>query len=231
MTGAEIASNSPAALSLLVAVASVVIAALALRRTGRAEQREREAIIVIRNVWSGTPGGAESIIVSNDHGVLAAQLIQRKAPPPVAEQQLVIAMESRDPGVLVRQSDDVVLELRSATPRDLADHDGPGGRNTHYIVLELRNVGRWAATNVQIDCTLEGTFLEEFGEGTIERSFHEQLIGFEALAADEARYIRLRNMTGLPVTLEFNGASAGNDQPIRLAPASPAAFQPRGYRS
>ena len=60
-------------------------------------------------------------------------------------------MESRDRSVLVRQSDeDVLLELRTATRNDLAEPDGPGGRNTHYVMLEIRNVGRWAATDVKI---------------------------------------------------------------------------------
>lgn len=229
MTDAEIISNGIAALGLLVAGGSASIAWLALRRTAEAEKREREAVIVIRNVWSGTPGIDDSVIPGL-HG-RPSQWILRNKPPTEAEQQLVIAMESRDRSVLVRQSDeDVVLELRTATPRDLADHDGPGGRNTHYVMLEICNVGHWAATDVRIDCTLEGAFLKEFDEGISDRSFPEQSISFEALAANQPRHVRIRNMTGLPVALDFVGVSVDNDQQIRLAPTPPVQFQPRGYR-
>jgi hypothetical protein len=231
MTNAELISNGIAALGLLVAGGSAAIAGLALRRTNQAEKREREAIIVIRNVWSGTPGLDDSIIVP--YRAKPAQLIQHNPAPAEAEQQLVIAMESRgNAGVLVRQSDEgVLLVLRAATTSDVAQKDGPGGHNTHYVLLEIRNVGRWAATGVQIDCTLKGTFLRDFDHGTNERSFPEQMMAFEALAANEARYVRIRNMTGLTVSLDFEGVSVGNDQPIRLVPTAAAVFQPRGYRS
>jgi hypothetical protein len=230
MTEAELIATAIAALSLLASGASAAIAGLALWRTDQAEKREREAIIVIRNVWSGTPG-IDDFHIPPHRGQRARWVVHNK-PPAEAEQQLVIAMESRDRGVLVRQSDeDVVLELRTATANDLADHDGPGGRNTHYVMLEVRNVGHWAATDVRIDCTIEGTFLEEFGEGTVERTFPDQTIAFEALAANDARYVRIRNMTGLPVTLDCVTASVSNDQRIQLAPTQPVLFQPRGYRS
>jgi hypothetical protein len=223
MTAGEITSNC-------IAVVSLSLATFALWRTNQAERREREAIIVIRSVWSGTPGIDDTHIPP--YRGKPAQWIHRNKPPAVAERQLVIAMESRESGVLVRQSDeDVVLVLRASTPNDLADNDGPGGHNTHYVMLEIRNVGRWAATDVRIDCTLEGTFLEKFDEGTIERDFPSQTIMFEALAANEQRYVRIRNMTGLPVMLEFVAVSVGNAQPVRLAPSSPVDFQPRGYRS
>ena len=223
MTVAEIAANCIAALSL-------VFAGVALWRTGQAEKREREAVIVIRNVWSGTPG-VDDMIMPPRHGA-PMQVIERNKPPAKADQQLVIAMDSRDRSVLVRQTDDdVTLTLRTVTPNDLADADGPGGRNTHYVLLEISNIGRWAATDVRITCTIEGLFLEKFGEGTVYRDFPNQIIWFEALAPNQPRYVRIRNMTGLPVTLDHFDASADNEQPIRPAPTSAINFEPRGYRS
>jgi len=68
MTAAEILSNAFAALGLLVAGGSAAIAWLALRRTREAEEREREAVIVIRNVWSGTPG-IDDTLTSGDRGL------------------------------------------------------------------------------------------------------------------------------------------------------------------
>jgi hypothetical protein len=228
MTDAETISNGIAALGLLVAGGSTAIALLALRRTDQAEKRERQAVIVIRNIWSGTPGIDDAFIPRPD----APQWIRRNVPPAEAEQQLVIAMESRDRSVLVRQSDeDVIVELRTATPNDLADKDGPGGRNTYYVLLEISNIGRRAATDVRITCMLDGLFLEEFGEGTLGRTFPEQVIWFESLAPNQPRYVRIRNMTGLPVALDKIDVSVDNDQPIRLAPTSAINFQPRGYRS
>jgi len=232
MTDAELVSNGIASVGLLVAICSVAIAARALWRTGQTEKREREAIIVVSNIWSGTPGLDGTTTGTLLDPMHPMQWIDLNPPPASAEQLLVIAMESIDRSVLVRQSDeDVVLELRTARPRDLADHDGPGGHNTHYVMLEIHNVGRWAATGVKIYCTVDGTFLEEFGEGTIERAFPEQALAFEVLAPNEPCYVQIRNMTGLPVTLAFDDVSVSDDQPIRLAPASPVNFQPRGYRS
>jgi hypothetical protein len=230
MTDAEIISTGIGALGLLVAGGSTAVAMLALRRTEEAEKREREAVIVIRNVWSGTPG-IDDFHIPPSRGK-PAQWFHRNKPPAEAEQQLVIAMESRDRSVLVRQSDeDVILELRTATPNDLADQDGPGGRNTHYVLLEISNIGRWAATDVRITCMIDGLFLEEFGQGTVARTFPEQMIWFESLAPNQPRYVRIRNMTGLPVALDGFAVSVDNDQPIRMAPWSAINFQPRGYRS
>jgi hypothetical protein len=162
VTDAEIISNGIAALGLLAAGGSAAVAWLALRRTHEAEKREREAVIVIRNVWAGTPG-LDDFHIPPYHGK-PTQWFHRNKAPAEAEQQLVLAMESRDRGALVRQSDeDVILELRMATPNDLADTDGPGGRNTYYVLLEISNIGRWAATDVTVSYTLKGLFLEEFG--------------------------------------------------------------------
>jgi|HubBroStandDraft_6_1064221.scaffolds.fasta_scaffold135511_1 hypothetical protein len=52
---AEITANCIAALSLVVAVASVAVTGLALRRRNEAQKRGREAIIVVRKVWEATP--------------------------------------------------------------------------------------------------------------------------------------------------------------------------------
>lgn len=229
MTAAEILSNAFAALGLLVAGGSAAIAWLALRRTREAEEREREAVIVIRIAWSGTPG-IDDTFTSGEGGL---ERVRHNVPPAKAEQQLVIAMATRgDSGALVRQSDeDAVLVLRTATPNDLADRDGRGGRNTHYVLLEISNIGRWAATDVRITCMLEGLFLEEFGQGTVVRTFPGQMIWFESLAPNQPRYVRIRNMTGLPVALYNIDVSVDIDQPIRMAPTSAINFQPRGYRS
>jgi|SRR5580700_263201 hypothetical protein len=231
MTDAEAISNGIAGLSLVVAAGSAAIAGLALRRTAAAEKREREAIVAIRNVWSGTPG-LDDMIIPGVRG-RQTQFIRHNPQPAKPEKRLVIAMESSGhAGVLTRQSDkDVVLVLRTATAADLAVQDGPGGRNTHYALLEIRNVGRWAATNVQLVCTLTAPFARDFEEGTDDRDFPGQVISFEALAPNEPRYVQVRNMTGLPVMFDFDDVSAGNDQPIRLAPATTVTFEPMGYRS
>jgi hypothetical protein len=231
MTEAASIATAISVISLLVSGASVVIAGLALRRTAAAEEREREAIVAIRNVWSGTPG-LDDMIIPGVRG-RQTQFIRPNPQPAKPEKRLVIAMESSgDPGVLTRQSDeDVVLVLRTATPSDLATQDGPGGRNTHYALLEIRNVGRWAAIDVRLECTLTAPFSRDFEEGTEERVFPDQAISFEALAPNEPRYVQVRNMTGLPVMLDFDDVSAGNEQTIRLAPSTTVTFEPTGYRS
>jgi hypothetical protein len=231
MTEAASIATAISILSLLVSGASAAVAGLALKRTAAAEDREREAIVAIRNVWSGTPGIDDHIIP----GVRGkqTQVVRHNPPPAKPEQRLVIAMESSgDAGVFVRQSDeDVVLVLRTATSSDLAVEDGPGGRNTHYALLEIRNVGRWAVIDVQLVWTLRAPFARDFDEGTDDRDFPGQIIAFEALAPNEPRYVQVRNMTGLPVMLDCEDVSAGNDQSIRLAPSTTVTFEPMGYRS
>jgi len=229
MTSAEIAATLIAAVGLLAAGGSAAIAFVALWRTGEAEKREREAIVAVRKVWCGTPGIDDSMIPG-----VAMYWLTPNRQPATPEQQFVIVMESDvdERTALARGTDDDIrLILRAASPANLTDKDGPGGRNTHHVMLEIRNVGRWAATGVKIDCTVSGMFSDRFEANSRERSFPDQAISFDALAPNEPHYVEIRNMTGTPSAVEFVAVSAGKDQPIRLAPSAPVELQSRGYRS
>jgi hypothetical protein len=217
MTLGEITSNSIAALSLAVA-------AISLWRSAQTDKRQREAIIETQNVWSSVP-------VLRDAGQ-PTQSFVRNPRPFTPEQRLVIAMEwlGDDRQILTREADDDVrLVLRPSSPRDDADADRSGNMS-HSVLLRVENIGRWPATNVEIDCNLSGTFSKRFEEGVDERDFPGQVVSFDALAPGKPRYIEIRNVPGTPASLEFASVTAADRQPIRLVQTAPVQFQPRGYQ-
>ena len=178
---------------------------------------------------AGTPGIDDSMIPG-----VAMYWLTPNRQPATPEQQLVVVMESDvdERTALARGTDDEIrLLLRAASPANLTDKAAQVATTLINVMLEIRNVGRWAATGVKIDCTVSGMFSGRFDADSVERSFPDQAISFDALAPNEPHYVEIRNMTGTPSAVEFVSVSAGHDQPIRLAPSAPVELQSRGYRS
>lgn len=216
MTPADWSSNTIALVSLLLAV-------VALRRTTEAQKREREAIVVIRNAWHGTPGIDDQMIPP--WRGKEARHIHHNPQPEVPDQRLAI-----DGTPTATEG----LELRRAHANDDSKEGatrGQTGTAVYRVMLEVKNVGRWSATGVRLRCTVGATYTEDYEEGVYDRTFPDQLITFDALEAGQSRFVEIRNMIGLPAWITFDSVSATSEQSIRIEQTEEEIwFQPWGYR-
>jgi len=178
----------------------LVISLVSLRRSAASDRRDREAIIVVRKIWERQ---------YEDRWPANAGDEDPNPRPFDPDQILVLAGDPTvDKGLVLREADDA----------DDADMDRPG-YFSHRVLLEVRNVGRAAATDIILWCSLTGTYLQQFRDGTEERTFDEQSISIEGLAPGSAPYyFQLRNMTGLPIDLELCEVTSSEvKQPIRIS--------------
>lgn len=211
MTQGEWVSNS-------IALLAFVLSVIALWRTEQSKQRERETIVAIRSIWSGSIGWGDVHIPPSPKG--PAQYVRRNPQPKVPDQKLVI-----DGSPLLVDG----LILREARHNDYADLDKPTCY-VYRVLLAFENVRGWAATKVAVDCTVRGRFPSHLDEPSEVLEFPGQRITIDALRSSNPTYVEIGNLPGIPTSIEFTSISAANKQPVKLVPIDPIDFQPAGYK-
>jgi hypothetical protein len=149
MTAAEITANCIGGLSLVVAVASVAVTGLALRRRDQAEKREREVIIVVRKVLRLVRAEPTLIDPSQDEEPVDFETIERDAQRRIADAERrtqrawKLAEEAQiDGGQLRGRLDE--LDAQRRTPRRRSIQHGRRALEKHRIIkLAARLPNSW----------------------------------------------------------------------------------------
>jgi hypothetical protein len=209
MTGIDTIGTVGSVIGTVTGVVALVVSLVTARRSAASDERDRQAIIVVRKVWERQ---------YEDRWPVAEGDADPNPIPATPSQWLVIAP--------VRSLDDGLV-LREATENDSADGDRPG-LFTHRIMLEVKNVGRAAATDVVVWCTLSVQILNDLRRGGEKRTY-EQSFAIEALPSDgEPHYVGIRSMIALPVNMTIDDVTSSvAHQPIRLSGLRDIRFHPR----
>jgi hypothetical protein len=193
---------------------SLIVAVLAYRKTVQTDRRDRSAIIVIEQVWENRGNPVRWVAISS-HERRQEDTNPRPHKPDL---NLVI---TGNPVI----ADGLVLQAETETHRRDEDKQG---YESHRVELKLENVGRSAATDVRIGCTLAGTYLTRWDEGTEERLFND-FIEIESIPAGGSRYLEIRNIPSIPVALSFDSIQTQDKgQPVTLSGRRSINFHARG---
>jgi hypothetical protein len=194
---------------------AIVISVLAYLKTLRTDARDRQATIVIENVWS-YKGNAWRVVRLPNGYYEDVDTHPRPAKPDI---RLVIA---GSPTIYAG------LVLRPPTDQDNSDEDTTGNES-YRIMFKFENVGRSAANDARVSCTLTGTFLGEHGGPNEDRVFDN--VGFEipTIPAGGQRHVEIRNVPSIPVSLTFDSIETQEKtQSVVMAGIRAADFLPRG---
>ncbi len=190
---------------------SLIVAGLAYWKTVQTDRRDRGAIIVIEEVWAERKN-TFTWFTPNPEGSAD------NPRPAEAELHLVIVA---NPTI----AEGLVLRPENAAER--SDKDLMG-HNSHKIEFKLENVGRSAATNVRIDCTLSGAYVVALGIPPQGRDFPDNGFTLESIPVGKARHVEIRNLVSIPVTLTFRSIKTQDPgQPVTRAGGESVKFAAR----
>jgi hypothetical protein len=210
MTFADVTASDIGA--WVLSAIAITISYLAYRKTLQTDARDRRAIIVIEQVWAQR--GSSFVWIPGSDGSPGFDSNPRPKEPDL--RLVIVGNPVIADGLILRPEGD-------AERRDRDEK----GNESYRIEFKLENVGRSAATNLRICCTLIGTFLA--GEGTEDRAFGDSGFEIPSIPAGQQRFVDIRNMPGIPVILQFDSAKTEEKgQPVRLAGIKSAQFYGRG---